>query len=69
MRVTVELVQARRTEPLELPSGATGLELLAQLRLHPDAHLVIRGDRPIPVDEPLVDGEHLRILSAISGGR
>ncbi len=68
MHLTVELIQARRTESVTLPTGATGLDLLRQLHLAPDAHLVIRDDSPIPVDEPLVDGERLRILSAISGG-
>ena len=68
MQLTVELIQARRTESVTLPAEATGLDLLRELHLAPDAHLVIRGDRPIPVDERLSDGEHLRILSAISGG-
>lgn len=68
MQVQVELIQARRTETLDLPSEATALDLLRQLHLAPDAHLVIRGDAPIPIDTRLVDGEELRILSAISGG-
>ncbi len=68
MQVQVELIQARRTETLDLPSEATALDLLRQLHLAPDAHLVIRGDTPIPIDTRLVDGEELRILSAISGG-
>ena len=29
---------------------------------------MIRGDSPAPLDEPLNDQEHVRILSAISGG-
>lgn len=61
-------MQARRTEQVDLPAGATGLDLLRQLHLAPDAHLVIRGDSPAPLDEPLNDEEHVRILSAISGG-
>lgn len=68
MRVTVELIQARKTESLELPQGATGLDLLGRLGLHPDAQLLVRGDRPIPVDEPLHDREHLSILTVGSGG-
>lgn len=68
MRITAELVQARKTESVELPSGATGFDLLQQLRLAPDAHLLVRGDLPIPLDEPLVDAERLRILAVVSGG-
>ncbi len=68
MRVTADLVQAHRVEEVELTAGATGMDLLAQLHLAPDAHIVIRGDLPIPVDSPLADGERLVILSAVSGG-
>ena len=68
MRITAELIQARKTEQVELPSGATGLDLLRLLHLAPDAHLVIRGDTPMPLDERLADGEHVSILSAVSGG-
>ncbi len=68
MQVTAELFQARRTEQLALPSGATGLDLLRQLHLAPDAHLVVRGESPIPLDEPLMDGERVLIISVISGG-
>jgi sulfur carrier protein ThiS len=44
------------------------MDLLRSLGLAPDAHLVVRGDTPIPLDEPLADGERLRILTAVSGG-
>ena len=61
-------MRAHRTEGVELPEGATGLDLLRKLGLPPDAHLVVRGDIPIPVDEPLAEGEELLILSVVSGG-
>jgi len=68
MQVTAELVQGRKTESVDLPETATGFDLLRRLGLAPDAHLVVRGDSPIPLDEPLVDAERLRILSVVSGG-
>ncbi len=68
MRVTADLVQAHRVEDVELAAGATGMDLLEALRLAPDAHILIRGDLPIPVDAPLAAGERLIILSAVSGG-
>ncbi len=68
MRVHADLVQRHRVEEVELRSGATGMDLLERLHLAPDAHILIRGDLPIPVDAPLADGERLVILSAVSGG-
>ncbi len=68
MHVTADLAQAHRLEDVELAAGATGMDLLDELGLAPDAHILLRGDAPIPVDEPLQDGERLVILSAVSGG-
>jgi len=68
MKVTAELVQTRKADVVDLPAHATGFDLLRTLRLAPDAHLVVRGETPIPLDEPLVDQERLRILSVVSGG-
>lgn len=68
MRVTADLVRGWKTENVELEAGATGLDLLQRLGLAPDAHLILRGDLPIPVDEPLVDGDVVRILAVVSGG-
>ena len=69
MQVTAELVQARTSQSVELSASATGFDLLRQLGLAPDAHLLVRGETPIPLDEPLIDSERLRILSVVSGGR
>ncbi len=68
MRVLVERVPTKQTEEIELPAGATGMDLLDRLSLAPDAHLLIRGEAPIPVDEPLKEGERLLILAVVSGG-
>ncbi len=68
MQVTTELVQARRTETVDLSDAATGFDLLRRMGLAPDAHLLVRGDVPIPLDATLTDQEHLRILAVVSGG-
>ncbi len=68
MKVIAELFQARRVETVDLPSGATGFDLLRQLGLAPDAHLVVRDDTPLPLDESLREGEKLRVISVVSGG-
>ena len=68
MKVVAELVQARKTEAVDLPDRATGFDLLRTLNLAPDAHLVVRGENPIPLDDALVDQEHLRVISVVSGG-
>ncbi|HWM52022.1 MAG TPA: thiamine biosynthesis protein ThiS [Thermoplasmata archaeon] len=68
MRVTAELLPGRREESVELGPTARGVDLLRALRLAPDAHILIRGDGPIPADESLRDGERIRVIGVVSGG-
>jgi sulfur carrier protein len=69
MKVTVELHpprEARRT--LELPERATVEDALRSLGNLPDAWIALRGNRPIPMDTPLEEGDHLRFVAVASGG-
>ena len=68
MRLVVEQFSKREERTVELPDRATGLDLYRLLSLAPDAHLLVRGDAPLPLDEPLEEGEALTILSVVSGG-
>ena len=68
MRVAAELLPLHRTEEIDLPSGATGFDLFRRLGLAPDAHLLVRGEAPIPLDEPLAEGDALLVISVVSGG-
>jgi len=68
MRIVAELVPRRVEQTVELPSGATGIELLRSLALPPDAHLLIRDDTPVPLDAPLREGERIRVVGVVSGG-
>lgn len=53
---------------MEIAHGSTGMELLKKLNLSPDAHILIRKEIPIPLDEKLLDGESIKIISVVSGG-
>jgi sulfur carrier protein ThiS len=64
----IKVLSGRKEEDIELPIGASGLDLLAALGLIPDAHILMRGASPFPVDEPLLDGEHVKIIRVASGG-
>jgi sulfur carrier protein ThiS len=68
MHITAEILPGRREESIELRPPATGLDLLRALRLAPDAHILMRGEGPIPADAPLVDGERIRVVGVVSGG-
>lgn len=64
--LTVEM--DRRPKEISLPEGSTVETMLDSLGLYPDAHIVVRGKTPVPVDSPLVNGDQLRIVKVASGG-
>ncbi len=68
MRVTVKFIPSRETKEVELEEGATGMELVEFLGITPDSHILARSEKPIPIDEELVDGETLTLISVVSGG-
>jgi len=66
MEVTVELV-GEDTRELDVESGATYGELLADFDVSPHEVSVLVDDRPVPEDEA-VDAEHVRVVRLIKGG-
>ena len=53
---------------LELAEGARADDAPRALGIRPELVLVFRDARPLPADEPLVDGDRIRILRVVSGG-
>ena len=51
-----------------LPEGSKVSDVLEQMKLFADAHIVIRGKTPIPLTAEVVDGEKLKVLRVASGG-
>jgi sulfur carrier protein ThiS len=69
LRITVKTFPKREVDKsVELPDGATALDLFQSLNMRPDNWIVSRDDRVIPDDSPLKDGDSIRLLSVVSGG-
>jgi sulfur carrier protein ThiS len=69
MRVTVQLLPGKKkAKVLELKKGARAEDAIRAIGLYPDAWIPVRGDDPIPVDEPLKEGERLKLIAVVSGG-
>ena len=68
LKVHVEFFPSKEKRDVELSGGATGVELLRTLDLHLDAHMLVRKDAPLPIDEGLKDGDKIKILTVTSGG-
>jgi len=68
LRVTLHGFPPPRERELDLPAGARADDAPRALGIRPELVLVFRGDRPLPGDEPLRDGDDLRVLRVVSGG-
>jgi len=64
----VFLPRGREERKIEIADNSTGLDLLKELELSPDIHILVRDNTPIPSDEKLYEGEKIRIISVVSGG-
>ena len=68
MLVTVSTIPRGGEKEQELAVGARAEDLVRELGLPVAACLVIRSGRPIPIDEPLEDGDDLQVVYVASGG-
>lgn len=68
MKVRVEFFPQRRDIIAEIPARSNGHDLMKSLFLAPDVHILVRDDVPIPIDEELKEGDHIRIIAVVSGG-
>ena len=68
MRVHVSTVPRGGKEDRELPEGSTAEDLVRALGLPTVACLVLRNGGPIPIDEPLANGNALEVVYVASGG-
>jgi sulfur carrier protein ThiS len=53
---------------VKLPQGSRVSDVLEQMKLYADAHIVIRGKTPVPLTAEVADGERLKVLRVASGG-
>ena len=68
MLIVARIVPTGGREQRELPKGSTAADLVRHLGLPTAACLVLRGGVPIPIDEPLWDGDELEVVYVASGG-
>lgn len=68
MRVHVSTVPKGPEEERELPEGSTAEDVVRAVGLPTVACLVLRDGGPIPIDEPIEDGDDLEVVYVASGG-
>ncbi|MDD1747919.1 MAG: MoaD/ThiS family protein [Methanomassiliicoccales archaeon] len=67
-KITVIVQLSGKAHERTLSDGSTVEDLLAQFNLHPDAYIVTKGSKPVPITRRLEDGDNLKLIKVASGG-
>ena len=68
MIIRINLSRNNETKDIEVQTGSTVNDVLKKINLKPDTVIVMDKDKPIPIDDVVVDGQDLTILQVSSGG-
>ncbi|MFQ5910941.1 MAG: hypothetical protein ACE5IJ_09525 [Thermoplasmata archaeon] len=68
MKLHVELLPAGERKTVKFSDEVNGFDVVSALDLKPDAHLLVRDGRPIPMDEKLENGDRIKLIRVASGG-
>ena len=66
--ISVTVEHRGSTTVVKLPEGSKVSDVLVQMKLFADAHIVIKGKTPVPLNAEVMDGEMLKVLKVASGG-
>ncbi len=67
-KITVVVQSGGKLQEQTVPEGSTVEDLLSQMNLHPDAYIVTKDSKPVPITRRLEDGERLKLVKVASGG-
>lgn len=55
-------------QSLDVPQESTVADVVRKMGAHPDQVIVIRDERPLPIDAAVREGDVLRVVNVFSGG-
>jgi sulfur carrier protein ThiS len=64
----IEVLSNGRTAEYELPKDSTVEDLLLKLNCHPDAYIITKDSKPIPITRKIEDGDKVKLIKVASGG-
>ena len=68
MKIKVKISRTNEIKEVNLENGASVQSLLKKINLKPDTIIVLNNNKPIPIDDELINGDELTILQVSSGG-
>jgi len=67
IKIRVEMKNGKRTA-VSSKSGSTIQDIMKRLGLKPDMYVAVKNGANVPIDEPLSDGDCIKLLEVASGG-
>jgi len=68
VKIKVIFSRSKKTQEIKIQQTATVLDLIKKIDLKPDTIIIMNNDKPIPIDNDLIDGQELTIIQVSSGG-
>ena len=68
MNITVKISRNNETKNIQIGNGSKAEDVLKKIDLKPDTVIIMCDNKPIPIDEEIIDGQELTILQVSSGG-
>jgi len=68
MSIKVKLIRRNETKNIEIKNDSTIEDILKRINLKPDTVIVMKKNKPIPIDTEIIDGQELSILEVSSSG-
>lgn len=68
MKVNVKITPGNTVKTINMADDSRVDDLLNEIDMMPNTVIVMKDDKPIPEDTPLIDGQTLHIIRVSSGG-
>ena len=68
MNIQVNISRSNKTKKINLKKGSKIFDLLKKIDIKPDTAIIMKDNRPIPIDEELNKDQKITIIKVSSGG-
>ena len=68
MKITVNISRTNQKQTIDMKKGSKIQDVLSEINMKPDTLIVLKEDKPVPIDDDVKDRDDLTILKVSSGG-
>ena len=68
MKIKINITRTNQNREINIKPGSKIIELLDKINMKPDTLIVLKNNKPIPINEQLKENDELKIIQVSSGG-